>query len=529
MVLSSHDGASGRDPAGGSTHGTAFMILVNITYREVRHLLKDSWSIGWPMILMMFFQFAIGITDVYVAGYLGTQVMAAVGYVGQLYFTLLILANGITVGTVSMVSQAYGAGANQGIGNIASHSLLIGLVLSSALTALAQLAPGVIIRLAGMPTEIQKIAEVFLRIFSLVLIPLYVTIITGGVLRSSGRVRVAMINSCIAASVNVVGDVVLTFGLGPVPALGYRGIAWASAFATAVGMVLNLSHMFSGPARIRLAPLVHPMRRCMRNLIKLGVPSALQQIAWNAGTLVVYFLVGGLQHGQVTALAAMTAGLRIEALIYLPIFAFNMASAVLTGSRLGTGDVRGARSGAIVTAALSLSITFLPALAIFILAPSISGLLTDDPAVIAEMSRYLRINMIGMPFFAVGVALSGALQGAGDTLATMRIIFTGMWGVRIPLILFTIYVLAAHASGVWWCLTTSLILMCGLLVYRFRGGAWTTASIDTKNNTVLWEACLGTRSASREPVDSPTLRERPSSDRGSFARERPGDSKSPRA
>ena len=480
------------------------MVLVKATYREIREFLKDSWSMGWPMILMMFFQFAIGITDVYVAGYLGTQVMAAVGYVGQLYFTLLILANGITVGTVSMVSQAYGAHSDEGIGNIASQSLLICLALSSVLTAVAQLFPGGIVRLAGMPSEIQEIAEAFLRIFSLVLIPMYVMIVTGGVLRSSGRVRVAMINSCIAASVNVVGDVVLAFGWGPIPALGYRGIAWASALATTVGMVLNLSLMFSGPYRIRLAPLLRPLSRCMRNLIKLGLPSALQQIAWNAGTLVVYFLVGGLQHGEITALAAMTAGLRIEALIFLPIFAFNMASAVLTGSRLGTRDVEGARSGAIVTAALSLSITLLPSLAVFVLAPWISTLLTDDPAVIAEMSNYLRINMIGMPFFAVGVALSGALQGAGDTLATMRIIFTGMWGVRIPLILFVIYVIGAHASGVWWSLTASLILMCGLLVLRFRGDYWTTASIDTKTNKLLWEACLGrtrTGGGKQNPLD----------------------------
>ncbi|MBI5571450.1 MAG: MATE family efflux transporter [Desulfomonile tiedjei] len=480
------------------------MVIVKATYREIRQYLKDSWSMGWPMILMMFFQFAIGITDVYVAGYLGTRVMAAVGYVGQLYFTLLIMANGITVGTVSMVSQAYGAHSDEGVGNIASQSLLIGIVLSSVLTAFAQIFPGTIIRAAGMPAEIREIAEAFLRIFSLVLIPVYVMIITGGVLRSSGRVRVAVINSCIAASVNVVGDVVLAFGWGPIPALGYQGIAWASAFATTVGMVLNLSYMFSGSYRIRLAPLMPPMSRCMRNLIKLGLPSALQQIAWNAGTLVVYFLVGGLQHGEITALAAMTAGLRIEALIFLPIFAFNMASAVLTGNRIGARDVDGARSGAIVTAALSLSITLLPSLAVFVLAPWISTLLTDDSAVIAEMSRYLRINMIGMPFFAVGVALSGALQGAGDTLATMRIIFTGMWGVRIPLILFVTYVLGAHAAGVWWCLTTSLILMCGLLVLRFRGDYWTTASIDTQSNKLLWEACLGrarTSGARQNPVD----------------------------
>jgi multidrug resistance protein, MATE family len=458
---------------------------------ETRVFVKESWSMGWPMILMMFFHFFIGIADVYVAGYLGTEVLAAVGYVGQLYWTLMILANGITVGTVSMISQAHGAGSKEGVANLTANSLIVGVAISGILTALTQFYYAGIVRMAGMPAEIQEIAEIFIRIFSLVLIPTYVMIITGGVLRASGRVRVAMINALVASSLNVVLDLVLGFGWGPVPALGFRGIAWATAAATTVGMVLNLSHMFVGHGRIRLTSLMNPLSQCMKNLLRLGVPSALQQTAWNAGTLVVYFLVGRIHEGEITALAAMTAGLRIEAIIFLPIFAFNMASAVLTGSRLGVGDVAGARSGALVTAGLSLSITLLPAAAIFVLAPNISSLLTNDTAVIAEMARYLRVNMVGMPFLAVGVSLSGALQGAGDTFATMRIIFTGMWLFRIPLILVVIYALRLGALAVWCCLTISIVLMCGLLAVRFFGNRWITASVDKKSNTMLWEACTG--------------------------------------
>lgn len=452
---------------------------------------------GWPMILMMFFHFFIGITDVYVAGYLGTDVLAAVGYVGQLYWTLMILANGITVGTVSMVSQAYGAGSNEGMGNATANSLIVGVAISGVMTALTQVYSAGIVRLAGMPGEIQQIAEVFIRIFSWVLIPTYVMIITGGVLRASGRVRIATINAFVTASLNVVLDLVLALGWGPVPALGFRGIALATAAATTVGMALNLGHMFAGPGAIRLGSLANPLSRCMVNLLKLGVPSALQQTAWNAGTLVVYFLLGQLPGGQINALAAMTAGLRIEAIIFLPIFAFNMASAVLTGNRLGTGDVAGARSGALVTAGLSLSIILLPSLCIFILAPQISGLLTNDPVVIAEMARYLRVNMVAEPFFAVGVALSGALQGAGDTVATMRIIFTGMWLIRIPLILVAIYGFGLGPLGVWWCLTISIVLMCGLLAVRFFGNKWVTASVDKKNKGMLWEACVESRTEAK--------------------------------
>lgn len=475
------------------------MKFLSLGHIDIRNFVRESWALGWPMILIMFFQFSIGLADVYVGGLLGTEILAAVGYVGQIYWTLMIMANGLTVGTVSMVSQAYGAGSTKGVGNIASNSLMVGLGISGVVTILAQLYSNSIVHVAGMPSEIETIAEDFVRIFSLVLIPTYVMIITGGVLRASGRIRITLITSFVAAGVNVVGDLVLALGWGSFPGLGYRGIAWATAIGTTVGAALNLAFMFSGPGRISLGSLINPLSRCIRNLIKLGVPSALQQTAWNAGTLVVYFLVAQLPGEKIVALASMTVGLRIEAIIFLPIFALNMAGAVLTGKRLGAGDVAGARSSAKVTASLCLAIILLPTLAIFIFAPGISGWLTTDPEVVAEMTRYLRINMVGMPFLAVGVTLSGTLQGAGDTLATMRIVFTGMWFLRIPFILTVIYLLHSGATGVWWAMTCSIVLMCAMLVNRFHRGEWTKASLDRDGKAMMWEACLGSVPTDSQP------------------------------
>lgn len=458
--------------------------------KEISPFIKESWTMGWPMILIMFFHFTIGLTDVYVAGFMGTEVLASVGYVGQLYWTLMILATAISVGTVSMVSQAYGAKSDEGVSNISANSLFVGCLISGSLTVLAQIYANDIISVSGMPSGIRPIAETFIRIFSLVLVPTYLMIITGGILRSSGRIKIAMMNSCLASLCNIIGNFVLGFGFGPIPALGYAGIAWATALGTSLGMLLNMIHIFRGPYAIKLTRLRRPMFSCIRNLVKLGVPSALQQMAWNAGTLVVYFLVARLNQGEITALAAMTAGVRIEAIIFLPVFALNMAAAVITGNRIGEGDLISARKGARATAMLCVGIIIVPASLMFVFAPEISRWVTADPSVYDEMTRYLRINMLGMPFMAIGFTLSGALQGAGDTFGTMRIIFTGMWLIRIPMILTAIYVLQTSAVGVWTAMTISMIIMASMLLYRFTGEKWIRASIDRKTNALLWQGCL---------------------------------------
>jgi len=172
---------------------------------------------------------------------------------------------------------------------------------------------------------------------------------------------------------------------------------------------------------------------------------------------------------------------------------------VLTGSRVGAGDIEGARSGAKATALLCLLVIVLPAVTVFVLAPAISAFLTKDPPVLAEMTRYLRINMVQVPFMAVGIALAGALQGAGDTFNTMRIVFTGMWFVRIPLILGAMFVLRTDAAGIWWAMTISIVIMCALFIQRFRGNAWTRASVDKENKQMLWEACLPPEVRSARP------------------------------
>jgi putative MATE family efflux protein len=441
------------------------------------------------MILIMFFHFAIGLTDAYVGGLLGVKVLAAVGYVGQLYWTLMILANALTVGTVSMVSQAHGAKSDIGITGVTTHSLAMGLIVAAIITGLARLYPDKMVEFAGMPKNIREIAVVFIQIFALVVTPTYLMIITAGVLRASGRIKIALANAFIAALLNIGGDFVFAFGYGPFPEMGFRGIAWSTMLSTMVGAALNTFHMFRGPFGLDIYAIARPAPKCLKNLIKLGVPTAIQQSSWNLGTLIVYFLVGSLQKGEIVALAAMTGGVRIEAVVFLPIFALSMAASVLTGNRLGAGDVEGAKSGAKVTAALCLVIITIPATFIFAAAPWISTFLTNDPAVVAEMTRYLRIQMVAMPFMAIGVSLSGAMQGAGDTFGTMKLIVFGMWFVRIPSILAIIFLLRLPPVAIWWAMTFSVIIMCALLALRFKSEIWTQASKDKNSNAMLWEAC----------------------------------------
>ena len=436
------------------------------------------WQISWPMMLIMVFNFAVGFTDIYVAGLISPEIQAAVGFVSQLYFLLIIIANAISTGSIALVSRNIGAANGaQAVAN-AKQSLIFGVFCAIGLTLTALLFYREIIATAGFPSAIRATAETFFRIFACALGPNYLLIISNGIFRASGEVKKPLLTMFIVSVINVIGDFVLVFGLFSLPRMGYAGIAVATAFSVSVGMVINLflfstrrwKHLYKRPWTIALAT--------MRQIIALGWPAALLQIAWNAGSIVLYNILGRLGESSISALAAITNGLRIEAIIFLPAFALNMAASVLVGQNLGAGNPTRAAQLGWRTALLGVAFLSILAGVIFLGADQCAGILTRDPAVRAETTRYLKINMLSEPFMALSLILGGGLQGAGDTKGTMKVIITGMWVVRLPLAFVLAFVLGYGAPGVWLAMLVSMVVQGILMALRFYKGDWKTILLN---------------------------------------------------
>jgi multidrug resistance protein, MATE family len=98
------------------------------------------WTLSWPMLVMMIFGFLVGFTDVYVAGLIGPRVQAAVGFITQIYFLVIIVANAISIGSLAVISRAIGAGDEERAIDAAKQSLFLGLLISVAFTAVCFIA-----------------------------------------------------------------------------------------------------------------------------------------------------------------------------------------------------------------------------------------------------------------------------------------------------------------------------------------------------------------------------------------------------
>jgi putative MATE family efflux protein len=437
----------------------------------------NIWRLSWPLMAVMVLNFVVGLVDVYVAGLISPDVQAAVGFMGQLFFLVVIVANAVSVGTLAMVSRAVGSGDEQRALHIARQALIFSFAGAMGITAAGLLLSGEVIALAGVPREIREMAGDLFRIFLFALGPNYILIISNAVFNASGEVRKPLLTMSVVTTVNVAAVFGLVFGYSFFPEMGYKGIAMATALSFLAGMLMNLFFFSTGRWKSFWAGHWKASADTIMRIIDIGWPAAVLQITWNAGTIVLYNILGRLGDGSITALASITNGLRIEAVIYLPAFALNMAASVLIGQNLGTGNADRAERAGWKIARSGVILVSVMALLFFLLAEHLAALLTRDRDVLEGTARYLRFNMLSEPFMALSAILGGALQGAGDTRGTLKVIVVSMWLIRLPLAWLLALTLHYGAAGVWAAMVVSMLIQGILMAARFQRGRWKALKI----------------------------------------------------
>ena len=438
----------------------------------------NIWQMSWPMLLIMLFNFLVGFTDIYVAGLISADVQAAIGFISQLYFLFIILGNAVSIGTVALVSRAIGARDRVRASEYAKQSLIFGIFVSVGLMLVGLGFSAKIVKFAGFPPELHDIARTFLIIYAIALIPNYVLIISNGIFRASAEVKKPLVTMFIFSLVNIIGDFALVFGYGPFPRLGYPGIAYATAVSVSISMTINVMFLFFSDWKMIFSGIWKPMFRKLRLIVHFGWPAGLLQVAWNAGSIVLYNILSRLGEESITAIAAITNGLRIEAIIFMPAFAMHMAASVLIGQNLGTKNPQRASQLGWKIAVSAMLVLSIISTVVFIWAEFFASLLAQDAAVLEETARYLRINMFSEPFMALSLVLSGALQGAGDTRGNMWVIIICMWFIRLPLAGVLAFIVGLGASGVWIAMVISMMIQGLLMSFRFARGKWKEIQIE---------------------------------------------------
>jgi Na+-driven multidrug efflux pump len=210
----------------------------------------------------------------------------------------------------------------------------------------------------------------------------------------------------------------------------------------------------------------------VRRMIAIGWPIGMLQVLWQLSSMVLFLILSALPEHRVEILAALTTGLRIESVIFLPVFGFNMANAVIVGNLLGEKKKEDAFRSGFVTAAIGVMIVTMMVIGVILNAQWIASFLSNNEIVIRESMKYIYISMISEPFMAWGIILGGGLNGAGDTKSVMIRVALSVWFVRIPLSYIFVVLFGFGPIWVWWSMNISQFVQAFLMSKRYFDQEW---------------------------------------------------------
>lgn len=428
-----------------------------------------------PMVLEMGMESVFVLVDIFFVSRLGSDAVAAVGLTEAALTLLYAVAIGLSMGATALVARRIGEGDHDAARTTAGQVIWVGLAVSVVVGIVGIVFAADLLRLMGAESAVVLLGPGYTATMlggSLTILMLF---LLNAVFRGAGNAVIAMRALWIANGINVVLDPCLIFGIGPFPELGVTGAAVATNIGRGIGVLYLVRCLSSDHAGFRLHLEDLKLRAgLLYRLLRVSIPGAIQfAIAMSSYVFLVRIVA---TYGS-DAVAGLTIGIRIFAFTFLPAWGLGNAAATLVGQNLGAGQPdRAERS---VWMAARWNAAFLVSVAIlFVLVPGwLAAPFTQDAAVIAYVTDCLRIVSLGYGFYAVGMIVTQAFNGAGDTDTPTLINLICLWIVQLPLAWWLSQIVGWGPQGTFAAIAISDSLLAVVAVVVFRRGRWKTRRV----------------------------------------------------
>lgn len=433
--------------------------------------LKDVLLLSYPIIISMASFSLMGLTDTLFMGWLGPTQQGAVGLGSPLAFSLISLFYGTWTGVSTFVAQAVGAKKNSYASLFMWHAALLTIPCIPVVLFLITPFAEYVLKVVNTNPEVLPQATAYLKIRLYTAPFLFVGSVALSFLRGIGDMKSPAIITFIALLTNVPFTYVLSFGAGPIPAMGVEGAALGSVIAQVVETALYIYVVLRQKNHTLYNTRTIPnldfaiFRRFIVVSLPIGVTWILENLGWIAFTLFVATL-------SKEALAAHTIAYQLLNLSFMPGLALSVTAATLVGQYLGANDPKNARRCANYSLGLAIGIMGSIGLLCLLLRYPIAYLFSGDHQVVSIAAKLFVFGSIYQIFDAINLTSSGALRGAGDTRFPMVVSIVAIWFILVPSIYFFGKTLNYGIYGAW-CAATGVIMLLGLVYFiRYHRGKW---------------------------------------------------------
>jgi putative MATE family efflux protein len=423
-----------------------------------------------PMVLEMIMESVFAVVDIFWVAHLGPDALATVGLTETMLTIVYSLAMGLSMGVTAVVARRTGEKDPEGAARAAVQAVLIGVALAGVVALLGlTLAPQLLALMGASPSTV-AVGSGYTRVMLGGNISIVLIFLLNAAFRGTGDAAMAMRTLWLANGINIVLGPFLVFGWGPFPQLGVMGAAVATTIGRSTGVLYQLSHLWRGHGRLKVARRhLGIERQALSAIVRISSSGMVQVLVMTLSWVVLVRVLSGF--GSVV-LAGYVVAIRLVMFALLPSWGMANAAATLVGQNLGAGQPERAEQAVWRAALYNLVFLGTVGLLFLVFAPQIVGWFTPDPQVLAYGASTLRIVSAGFLFYAYGMVVTQAFNGAGDTRTPTWINFVCFWLLELPLALLLSRLTDLGPRGVFLSITVAFCMVAVLSVTLFRRGRW---------------------------------------------------------
>ena len=424
-----------------------------------------------PIIIQNLLSAAVNSADVVMLNYVGQSSISAVSLAANYAGVLFMVYYGLGTGASMLSAQYWGKKDLQAIRVVEGIALRFSIIISLCFSTFALFAPELMMKLFTNDAELIAIGAGYLRVMSLTYFCWGIIEIYLAVLRSIGRVTVAMVLNVLAFSLNILLNAVFIFGLFGAPKLGATGVAIATATSRVVELIgCILVSLFSKDLKLKLSYMFIRNKTLFKDFLKLSLPALGNDVSWSVAFSMYSVILGHLGTDAVAANSLVTVVRNFGTVLC---FGTASAGGILLGNVMGENDMERAK----VYASKILKLT--------IITGAIGGvlILAVTPFVLhfADLSdtamHYLKYMLFINSYYVMGAAvnttlIAGVFRAGGDSRFGLICDTVDMWCYAVPLGFIAAFVLKLPVLVVYFLLCTDEFVKWPWVIKHYLSKKW---------------------------------------------------------
>ncbi|MBC5635529.1 MULTISPECIES: MATE family efflux transporter [Ornithinibacillus] len=439
------------------------------------------FAITWPIFIELLLHMLMGNADTLMLSQYSDNAVAAVGVGNQILSVVIVMFGFVAQGAAVLIAQNIGAEKPKTAGQIALNALSMNLIFSLVLSIALFIWAEPILALMDLPHELMDEGLAYMQIVGGLIFVQALIMTTGAILRSYGYTKDTMVVTIIMNIINVIGNYFVIFGPFGFPILGVEGVAYSTAISRFIGfiaLVILLVKRTRGD--LNFANLFRYEKNHVKSLLKIGVPSAGEQLSYNASQMVITYFVAQL--GTI-AITTKVYTQNIMMFIFLFSVAIGQGTQILIGHMIGAGKIEDAYVRALKSLRISIFISLATAGVIYLVAKPFLGIFTDNGSIIEAGTVLLLMTVVLEPGRAFNLIMISSLRSAGDVKFPVYIGILVMWGISVTFAWFFGIFLGLGLIGIWIGFIADEWLRGVLMLRRWKQRNWVRMSFVDKTNS----------------------------------------------